>query len=81
MMTSDEITFGPRGVYAVTVTPGIRFMTKFAAVVAFGWPTSAALAQVSINVCARCIPEEKLSIQIRDVDGIHVDDVDIFESR
>jgi hypothetical protein len=29
--------------YAVTITPLTLFMTKFAAVVAFGWPTSEAL--------------------------------------
>jgi len=57
--------------------PRTLFITKLAAVVALGWPTSLAL-NVSETDGSKP-PEEKLPIEIRNIDGIHINHMDIFE--
>jgi len=54
-------------------------MTKFAAVVAFGFPISAALS--GQHSFSRDVPEKKLTIEIRDIDRIHINNMNVFESR
>lgn len=69
--------------HGVTFTPGTRFMMNSAATVAFGFPTSFCLAQIESRYDAyyqdTAAPEEELSVQVADVDGVHVNDVNILE--
>lgn len=70
--------------YEVTVTPGTRFMMNSAATVAFGFPTSLGLVS-SVRYMAhvmnrRAIPEEKLAIKVTEIDGVHVDNVNVLEA-
>ena len=54
-------------------------MTNLAAVNAFDLPTSASLKLVRSTIFYDP-PKEELSIQIRNIDGVHVDHVDIREA-
>jgi hypothetical protein len=59
-------------------------MMNSAAIVALGLPTSCGLKTYKSDhpgSAKRNKPEEKLSIQITDVDGVHIDDMNIFKSR
>jgi hypothetical protein len=71
--------------HGVTFTPGTRFMMYSAATVAFGWPTSFGLrkrgvGQIRAKHEELHIPKEKLSIEVADVDCIHINHMYIFES-
>ena len=87
-MSAERPVFGV-GTYGVTTTPGTRFMMNSAATVAFGFPTSLGLgAQGNILVKPRFpntrmsdTPEQELSIQVADVNGVHIDDMNVFEPR
>jgi hypothetical protein len=68
----------------VTFTPGTRFITNSAATVAFGCPTSFGLGTSTRNTTSLGnvdIPKKKLSVQIADIDRVHVNNMDIFESQ
>ena len=77
------------GAYGVTTAPGTRFIMNSAATVAFGFPTSLGLqvqkrssvwTQLS-NASVCDAPEQELSIQIADVYGVHIDNVDVLKPR
>ena len=55
-----------------------------AATVALGWPTSFCLPN-HVNQIHKCgeeqLPEQKLSVQVTDINSIHVDYMNIFKSR
>jgi hypothetical protein len=70
--------------HGVTLTPGTRFMMNSAATMAFGLPTSFCLPHLSARILLLGrddAPEEKLSIQITDVYGVHVNDMNVSEAR
>jgi hypothetical protein len=52
-------------------------MTNSAATMALDLPTSDSLGSAGL---ARGLPEEKLSVQVGNVDRVHVDDGDVGES-
>lgn len=61
-------------------------MMNSAATVAFGLPTSFCLESLRCHYRTwsrrkKRIPEQELAIQVTDVDGVHVDDMDILEAR
>lgn len=65
------------------MTPGTRAITNSAATIAFGFPTSLVLKSTgkrSTGVPARCLPEKKLPIEVADIYGIHVNDVNVLEA-
>lgn len=71
-------------IYGVTLTPGTRFMTNSAATVALGCPTSLGLDKISrrnewLYKCSA--PKQKLSIQITDINSVHVNDMNVLETE
>jgi hypothetical protein len=69
----------------VTFTPGTRFVMYSAAMVALGWPTSfdlqnAFVDKIQENEEKLNTPEKKLSIEIANVDCVHIDDMYILET-
>jgi len=70
--------------YGVTVTPGTRLMMNSAATVAFGFPTSFGLVcnirECTYHLTQVSTPEKKLAVQITDIDGVHVDNMNVLES-
>jgi hypothetical protein len=67
----------------VTLTPGTRFITNSAATVALGCPTSFGLGTSIENrkTLNDYGPKEELSVQITDIDRVHVNNMDVFESQ
>jgi hypothetical protein len=67
----------------VTVTPGTRFITNSAAVIAFERPTSFSLDIIGqswwrLSYEGRIHrPEQELAIEITDVNRIHVDNMNV----
>jgi hypothetical protein len=69
----------------VTVTPGTRSITNCAATIAFGCPTSFGLNESLSSKrdykVWQTSPEEKLTIEIADINRVHIDYMKISESR
>jgi hypothetical protein len=69
--------------YGVTLHPGTRFMMYSAATLALDLPTSlglySTLCQLSCIERTNSAPEQELSVQVTDVDGVHVNNVDVLE--
>jgi hypothetical protein len=58
-------------------------MMNSAATVAFGFPTSFCLSRQVRNAekrRAKRVPEEELAVEIADINGVHVDDMNILEA-
>lgn len=60
-------------------------MMNSAATVALGFPTSFGLGKGKQNHDStrrrhEALPEEELTIKIADIDGVHVDDMDVLEA-
>jgi hypothetical protein len=72
--------------HGVTFTPETRFMIYSAATVAFGWPTSFGLRNRGYGPNSgekRIVthtPKKKLSIEVANVDCIHINHMYVFES-
>ena len=70
----------------VTFTPGTRFMMNSAATVALGCPTSFGLCQIHnqkhypTRGQPNNLPEQKLAIEIADIDCIHINNMNILEA-